>query len=235
MSKLTSSSKPRLSENETDHQFDGRQERSVHRREAILKAATIEFAEQGLAGARVDRIASQAGANKQGLYYHFGSKEALFKAVLIAAFEGLVPNVSDVLQDKNSCQDKIAALVNALFDQVSRHSWVLTIITFENLQKGANLDEEVRQKMTASTRPFIEAMQRSIEEGQSLGVFRQDLDSMWVVSQLFALVEFHFIRRFTVTINSGRDPLVPDEVASWRNHILDVMMATLMKPICPKD
>lgn len=230
MSKLTSPHKLRLDESDADHQFDGRQERSVYRREAILKAATIEFAEQGLAGARVDRIASQAGANKQGLYYHFGSKEALFKAVLIAAFEGLVPNVETVLQHKHSCQDKIAALVNALFDQVSQHNWVLTIITFENLQKGMHVDEEVRQKMTSSTKPFIEAMQRSIEEGQASGIFRKDLDSMWVVSQLFALVEFHFIRRFTVTINSGRDPLVPKEVASWRAHILTVMMATLMAP-----
>jgi AcrR family transcriptional regulator len=48
----------------------------------ILAAATDEFAERGLAGARVDRIAERAGANKQRLYAYFGGKEALFDAVV---------------------------------------------------------------------------------------------------------------------------------------------------------
>jgi hypothetical protein len=36
----------------------------------ILEAAKQEFAGHGLAGARVDRIAAKAGANKRMLYYH---------------------------------------------------------------------------------------------------------------------------------------------------------------------
>ena len=51
-------------------------------REAILAAATHEFAQHGLAGARVDRIAERAGINKRMLYYYFGQKESLFLAVL---------------------------------------------------------------------------------------------------------------------------------------------------------
>ena len=44
----------------------------------ILEAATAEFAAAGLAGARVDRIAERAGANKQLIYAYFGGKERLF-------------------------------------------------------------------------------------------------------------------------------------------------------------
>jgi TetR/AcrR family transcriptional regulator len=50
--------------------------------ERILEAAVDEFVEHGLAGARVDRIAERAGANKQLLYRHFGSKEGLFDAAV---------------------------------------------------------------------------------------------------------------------------------------------------------
>ena len=50
--------------------------------QAILAAAKVEFAEKGLAGARVDTIAEQSGANKRMLYYYFGSKEDLYIAVL---------------------------------------------------------------------------------------------------------------------------------------------------------
>jgi AcrR family transcriptional regulator len=48
----------------------------------ILEAAAAEFAAAGLAGARVDRIAERAGANKQLIYAYFGSKEKLFDTTL---------------------------------------------------------------------------------------------------------------------------------------------------------
>ena len=48
----------------------------------ILEAATAEFAAAGLAGARVDRIADRAGANKQLIYAYFGSKERLFDTTI---------------------------------------------------------------------------------------------------------------------------------------------------------
>jgi AcrR family transcriptional regulator len=51
-------------------------------RERILAAALKEFAEHGFAGARVDRIARRAVANKRMLYHYFGDKNALFRAVL---------------------------------------------------------------------------------------------------------------------------------------------------------
>jgi AcrR family transcriptional regulator len=48
----------------------------------LLRAATAEFAEFGMAGARIDRIAERAGANKRLLYVYFGDKTALFHAVV---------------------------------------------------------------------------------------------------------------------------------------------------------
>ena len=48
----------------------------------ILAAALREFSAKGIAGARVDAIAARAGVNKRMLYYYFGSKEGLFRAVL---------------------------------------------------------------------------------------------------------------------------------------------------------
>jgi AcrR family transcriptional regulator len=59
----------------------------------ILAAATAEFAERGLAGARVDRLAASAGANKQLIYAYFGSKEGLFDATLEANLETLLDGV----------------------------------------------------------------------------------------------------------------------------------------------
>jgi len=54
----------------------------MNTRQKILEAATQEFARYGLGGARVDRIAARAGANKRMLYYYFGDKDGLFLAAL---------------------------------------------------------------------------------------------------------------------------------------------------------
>lgn len=48
----------------------------------ILAAARAEFAQYGLAGARIDRIARAANASKERLYAHFGDKETLFRDVV---------------------------------------------------------------------------------------------------------------------------------------------------------
>ena len=52
----------------------------------ILAAAAAEFAERGFAGARVDRIARRARVNKAMLYYHFKSKEGLYRTLLRQTF-----------------------------------------------------------------------------------------------------------------------------------------------------
>ncbi|GAB2474846.1 TetR/AcrR family transcriptional regulator [Xylanimonas ulmi] len=61
--------------------------------ERILSAASDEFAEHGLAGARVDRIAARAGANKERIYAYYGAKDALFDTVLAARIAELLDTV----------------------------------------------------------------------------------------------------------------------------------------------
>ena len=59
-------------------------------RRRIMDAATAEFAEHGIAGARVDRIAAVAASNKAQLYAYFTSKELLFDAVFEASLDRIV-------------------------------------------------------------------------------------------------------------------------------------------------
>ena len=70
--------------------------------ERILDAALAEFADHGFAGARVDRIAAAAGYNKNLIYVHFGSKEALFTTVIernTARIVAALPFTPDDLAD----------------------------------------------------------------------------------------------------------------------------------------
>jgi AcrR family transcriptional regulator len=62
-------------------------------RRRLLEAAADEFAEHGIAGARVDRIAAASGVNKAQMYGWFGSKDGLFDAVFDEQLHGIVDSV----------------------------------------------------------------------------------------------------------------------------------------------
>ena len=65
-------------------------------RDAVLAAAAKVFAEKGFGGARVDEIAARAGVNKAMLYYHVGSKEELYAAVVARVLDGVVAQLAEV-------------------------------------------------------------------------------------------------------------------------------------------
>src|SRR5690348_17733312 len=60
----------------------GSRGRPEETRASILEAATREFAQEGVAGARTDAIARAARVNKALLYYYFKDKETLYGAVV---------------------------------------------------------------------------------------------------------------------------------------------------------
>lgn len=61
--------------------------------EKIILAAEKVFIENGMAGARMQQIADEAGINKALLHYYYRSKEKLFDIVFKTAIKMLVPNL----------------------------------------------------------------------------------------------------------------------------------------------
>src|SRR3954462_14991298 len=89
-------------------------------RARILEAAAAEFANFGIAGARVDRIADTAGANKAMLYRYFGSKDDLFEAVFTAHVLAFVDAVRFDATD-------LPAYAGRLFDSYVDHPRTLRL------------------------------------------------------------------------------------------------------------
>ena len=98
----------------------------------ILDAATAEFADHGLAGARVDRLAERAGANKQLIYAYFGSKEGLFDATLEAHIERLLDAVPFDADD-------LPAYAVAMFDFGVAHPELLRLLHWHMLERPGEL------------------------------------------------------------------------------------------------
>jgi len=88
-------------------------------RQAILKAALLEFAQEGMAGARIDHIARAARVNKALLYYYFKDKEQLYGAVLDQVFSGLSERINQVLDRDLPPREKVLAYAGAHFDYIA--------------------------------------------------------------------------------------------------------------------
>lgn len=76
-------------------------------RRAILDAALDHFARQGFEGASSRRIAQDAGVNHTLISHHFGSKDALWKAVaedLFAGYEARLSDRADALSEVSEAE-----------------------------------------------------------------------------------------------------------------------------------
>jgi AcrR family transcriptional regulator len=101
---------------------------STATRARLLDAAYDEFSARGLAGARVDRIAAAANANKQAIYAYFGSKDDLFDAVLGARLSVLADTVPYAPED-------LPAYAGALFDALADAPDLLRLTHWHRLER----------------------------------------------------------------------------------------------------
>ncbi|MEY2848893.1 MAG: hypothetical protein RI885_1558 [Actinomycetota bacterium] len=147
-------------------------------RSRVLKAAITEFSRYGLSGARVDRIARNAEANKRAIYDHFGNKERLFRAAVDATIERIVREVPWT-------PDDLPGYVGRLFDFHVAHPESIRIATWRNLER----DTAVPDADLTPYKDFV-AMIRSRPDGERAGappaldlsVMLLSLASAWVLA-----------------------------------------------------
>src|SRR5437588_11335271 len=102
----------------------------------ILEAAKQEFAAHGLAGARVDRIAANAGANKRMLYYHVGKKDDLYLAVLEGAYEKIRAEERGLDLEHLDPPKAIERLIDFTWNYFIRNPEFLALLNTENLARA---------------------------------------------------------------------------------------------------
>lgn len=124
-------------------------------RRRLLAAAAAEFVAHGVAGARVDRIAADAQANKRLIYDYFGDKDGLFDAVLdsfTAKAVGAVPIDGEDLP----------GYAGRLFDYHYDHPHLLRLVTWARLEgRSTQTAHEQRKASYIRRTKAIEAAQRA--------------------------------------------------------------------------
>jgi TetR/AcrR family transcriptional regulator len=207
------------------------QERARRTKDVVLEAAVAEFAAFGLAGARVDRIARRAGINKQALYYHYGSKEGLYRAALTFVYRQFQAGERVHIPEGLEPAAAMAWLVAAIFDYIRSTENATALIAYENRMHGAHLTGAVGQQIHASVTPIISAISATLRRGQRSGVFRRDVSGVRLYLSIFAMSMFYFAHIHTLSATSGKDLRKESEVRAWKRHLVDFVLNSLARPV----
>ena len=172
-------------------------------RARILAAAKSEFARVGLGGARVDRIAELAGANKRMLYYYFGNKDELFSAVLESAYAHIRESEKALHLDEVDPQEAIRRLVAFTWNYYLEHPEFMSLLNSENLHQAEHLRQSTRVRRMHS--PFLAMIGNIVERGAQAGVFRSGVDAVQLYISIAGLAYFYLANNYTLSAIFGRD------------------------------
>lgn len=170
----------------------------------ILDAAVQEFARHGLAGARVDRIATLAGANVRSIYAHFGNKEELFFAALNSALDSMAASVPLI-------DDDLPQWTGRLFDYHQAHPEALRIHLWRQLERP--------EQGQSSAQGYVDRVRAMA------GVDDVTARSVDTLVFLFGLAQSWYLSPAALRRADGSDPTSMKRLRAHRRALLDAAAA----------
>ena len=193
----------------------------------ILVAAEGEFARYGLGGARVDRIAARAGANKRMLYYYFGNKDDLFLAVLEESYRR-IRNAERALRLADlDPRAAMRRLVEFTWNYYLEHPEFLTLLNSENLHRGRHVRRS--REIIAMHSPFVAMIRQVLERGAAKGEFRRGVDPVQLYISIAGLGYFYLGNRYTLSVIFQRDLLSARSKKVRLRHMTGLVLGYLRK------
>ena len=196
-------------------------------RARILEAATAEFAHYGLGGARVDRIARRAGANKRMLYYYFGSKDALFLAALEESYTRIRGAERELDLEHADPREALKRLVDFTWNYYLEHPEFLTLLNSENLHKGRHIRRSKRVRELHST--LVETLRGILRRGARVGLFRPGIDPVQLYISIAGEGYFYLCNRYTLSRIFDRDLMAPRALAGRARHITQTILNSVRR------
>lgn len=132
----------------------------------IMEAARNQFHEKGLAGARMQKIADEAGINKAMLHYYYRTKEQLFQTVLKQDMQKLLPAIIQILTSDLSLYEKIRQFADQYITNIQNNPYLPGFVVHELSQNPDRFVNMVAEQNAIRLDPFFNQVQREIDAGR---------------------------------------------------------------------
>lgn len=192
----------------------------------ILKAAKAEFAEHGLSGARVQNIADRIETSKRMIFYYFGDKEGLYRAVLEEAYRSVRKAEAELNLDGLPPLEALSRLVEFTFDHHRANPDFIRLVMIENIHGARHMNQipSLGQTNTA----VIEQIERICATGKEVGVFRNDVSPLAIHWQISAMSFFNVSNRATFSINFGPELFSDEAQSNLRKKVVESILASVV-------
>jgi AcrR family transcriptional regulator len=188
----------------------------------ILEIAAQEFADKGLAGARVDEIADKINSSKRMIYYYFGGKEQLYRAVLEEAYAKIRARESAANYAAMNAEDALQQYVGHTFDYHAEHPEFVRLVMNENIHYGAHIGAVPGIK--ERNRSVIATLQEIVGKGAKEGRFRKGIDPVELHMLVSALCFYNVSNRYTFAANFGVDMGLPKVAKRRREVVIETIL-----------
>jgi len=180
-------------------------------KQRLREAALAEFAEHGLHGTTVERIAAHAGVNKERLYSYFGDKTALFTSILVEELDKVAAAVPLTI----ACIDDVGKFAGRTFDYQRDHPDLSRLVLWEGLADTGVLPDDVTR--SALYQGKVAAMAAAQREG----VIDDMLSAPHLLFLLLALASWWSAAPQIARMLGGSGAADPREWASRRAAVVE--------------
>jgi len=180
-------------------------------RDALLRAGRALFARRGYDGASIRAITREAEANLGAVTYHFGSKLALYEAVLASVLAPLAGRVHALAREPLPPLDRASSVVEAFFDHL-RDNPDMPQLMLQEIAAGKPPPPPVSEALTT----VLTAFARIVGDGQACGEIRQGDPVLLGLSCIIQPIHLTLARGWLFHLR-GLDVAAPAD----RQHVVD--------------
>lgn len=195
-------------------------------REAIVDAAVQEFAQEGLGGARVERISKRAETSDRMLYYHFESKESLFLAALEKVHDDMIAAEGRINLERLDPREGLKRLIAFIWRYFQEHPEFISLVNAENMYGARHVHRSERIKQSAI--PQLRIVEDLLARGVAAGHFRRDVTVMELHLTIVSLCYYYLSNAATMSNFLGFDMKQQEARDAWLTHVTRVVSEFLM-------
>ena len=196
-------------------------------KQRILRASRAEFARHGYSGARVDRIARAARANKRMLYYHVGNKDALYLEALEAAYADIRVAEQELRLEEMEPLKAIERLVRFTWDYFLANPEFIALLNTENLHKARHIKRS--RHIGSMNSPVVATVGRILDEGVKRRLIRAGIDPIQLYISIAALCYFYLSNLHTLTVVFDGGLKEQRALDARVAHVVDLVLSALRR------
>ena len=155
------------------------------KREAILRAAVKVFARKGYFNSKVSDVASEAGIADGTVYLYFKSKDEILHSIFDQAMSRFIAEGKSELAAIEKPKDRLQRIAEMRLERLGADRDLAIVFQVE-LRGSIKFMQEFS---AAGFADYLDIIRKTVEDGQSSGVFRGDIKPVIAAKILYGALD----------------------------------------------